>query len=72
MYGGPDEHHELAVETSALTQEDCAVLEGSGVTITTRSEYVILSWETKPERRVVELSEPDLQIHILGNIPRLF
>ncbi|KAJ5392042.1 Glycoside hydrolase family 35 [Penicillium cosmopolitanum] len=66
LYGGPGEHHELAVsgKTSA------SVVEGSSSGITTKKKgnAVVIGWDVSSTRRIVEVGE--LKILLLG-IPKL-
>lgn len=60
VYGGPNEHHELAVSrTSGATS-----VEGSGIKFSNRRGATILSWDASPKRRVVRIGS-DLYIVIL-------
>lgn len=62
LYGGPGEHHELAVsgKTSA------SVVEGSSSGITTKKKgnAVVIGWDVSSTRRIVEVGE--LKILLLG------
>jgi hypothetical protein len=53
LYGGPGEHHEVAVKTNATAQ----TMEGDGVTSDVNYGAVILSWDTSATRRIVLLGE---------------
>ncbi|KAL1960822.1 hypothetical protein VTO42DRAFT_5805 [Malbranchea cinnamomea] len=59
VYGGPDERHELAVSGS----KKASVVEGSDIKIENIDDYVVLNWETSPERRIVRVK--DLEVFIL-------
>ncbi|KAJ4357598.1 uncharacterized protein N0V89_002174 [Didymosphaeria variabile] len=60
VYGGPNEHHELAVsKTSGATS-----VEGSGIKFSNRNGNTILNWESSPNRRTVRIST-DLYIIVL-------
>ncbi|RYO74978.1 hypothetical protein DL766_009099 [Monosporascus sp. MC13-8B] len=53
VYGGPDEHHELAVEGRG--SDDDEVVEGSDVTVEQKDGYTILGWAVSSERKVVRV-----------------
>lgn len=51
VYGGPDEHHELAVSDGG----EAHTIEGDGVQIGNKDGATVLNWETTPSRKVVQL-----------------
>ncbi|KAF7585722.1 hypothetical protein BBP40_010239 [Aspergillus hancockii] len=61
VYGGPKEHHELAVSSKT----NATVIEGSsdGVTLKQKGSSVILSWDVSPTRRIVQVG--DLKVVLL-------
>ncbi|KAF2089080.1 glycoside hydrolase family 35 protein [Saccharata proteae CBS 121410] len=60
VYGGPGEHHELAISGVAQATS----VEGSGVSTVSKDGSVILNWQTSSTRRVVKV-EGDLYVYIL-------
>ncbi|TQN68898.1 putative beta-galactosidase A [Colletotrichum shisoi] len=64
VYGGADEHHELAVEGEQADVTDENVIEGSDVTIEQRDGYTVLGWAVSDERKVVRVHE-DLYVYLL-------
>lgn len=63
VYGGPGEHHELAVSGSA----NATTVEGSGVKIGQKNGATILNWQTTSSRRVVSIAN-SLFVYILGSL----
>ena len=63
VYGGPDEHHEIAVQGSGSDDDD--VIEGSDVSITTKDGLTILGWAVSDECKVVKVHN-DLYIYLLS------
>jgi hypothetical protein len=61
VYGGPGEHHELAVSKGG----EATIVEGSGVKTGKKSGATVLNWETSSSRRIVKLG-CGLHIYILG------
>ncbi|KAM0530735.1 hypothetical protein ACHAP9_000917 [Verticillium nonalfalfae] len=61
VYGGPNEHHELAVEGKG----DAEVIEGSDVETDQKDGYTILNWEVTEDRKVVRVHK-DLYVYILN------
>ncbi|KAJ5961253.1 Glycoside hydrolase family 35 [Penicillium vulpinum] len=61
LYGGPGEHHELAVSSKSKA----SVIEGSSSSITTKQvgKTVVIGWDVSTTRRIVQLG--DLQIVLL-------
>lgn len=66
VYGGPDEHHELAVSTKA----DVSVVEGSSSSITSKKKgsAVVIGWDVSSTRRIIQVG--DLKILLLGKFER--
>jgi len=66
LYGGPDEHHELAVSTKA----DVCVVEGlsSSISSKQKNDAVVIGWDVSPTRRIVKVG--DLKIFLLGKFER--
>ena len=62
LYGGPGEHHELAVSSKLKA----SVIEGSSSSITTKQvdKAVVIGWDVSTTRRIVQVG--DLQIVLLG------
>lgn len=62
LYGGPGEHHELAVSS----ESKASVIEGSSASITTKQmgKAVVIGWDVSTTRRIVQVG--DLQIILLG------
>lgn len=62
LYGGPDEHHELAVST----KDTASVVEGSSSGITTKKKgsAIVIGWDVSSTRRIVKVG--DLKILLLG------
>lgn len=62
LYGGPGEHHELAVST----KEDTSVVEGSssGISSKQMGKAVVVGWDVSSTRRIVKVG--DLKIFLLG------
>ena len=63
VYGGLDEHHEIAVQGSGSNNDN--VIEGSDVTITSKNGLTILGWAVSDERKVVRVHK-DLYIYLLS------
>ena len=61
VYGGPGEHHELAVSNCGKA----SVVEGSGVKMGKKQGAVVLNWQTSTSRRIVSFGS-GLFIYILG------
>ncbi|RLL97383.1 hypothetical protein CFD26_106997 [Aspergillus turcosus] len=61
LYGGPGEHHELAVSSKSNVQ----VVEGpmSGATSKKAGDVVVIAWDVSPSRRIVQID--DLKIFLL-------
>ncbi|OHW89603.1 glycosyl hydrolase family 35 protein [Colletotrichum incanum] len=64
VYGGADEHHELAVEGEQADVTDENVIEGSDVSIEQKRGYTVLGWAVSDERKVVRVHE-NLYIYLL-------
>ena len=62
LYGGPGEHHELAI----ASKSEASVIEGSqsGVNSKQIGGNVIISWDVSSARRIVQVD--DLKIFLLG------
>jgi beta-galactosidase len=62
VYGGPEEHHELAISSKS----NATIVEGSSSGITTKQKgtSVIISWDVSPTRRIVQVG--DLKVILLG------
>jgi beta-galactosidase len=62
LYGGPGEHHELAVTSTSKA----SVVEGSSSGITTKQvgTAVVIGWDVSTTRRIVEVG--DLKVLLLG------
>jgi beta-galactosidase len=62
LYGGPGEHHELAVSSKAKVK----VVEGldSGISSKQIRGAVVVAWDVEPARRIVQIG--DLKIFLLG------
>ncbi|KAJ5184395.1 Glycoside hydrolase family 35 [Penicillium cf. griseofulvum] len=61
LYGGPGEHHELAVSSNSKA----SVIEGSSSSITTKQvgKAVVIGWDVSTTRRIVQVG--DLKIVLL-------
>ncbi|KAF3021271.1 hypothetical protein E8E15_006457 [Penicillium rubens] len=61
LYGGPNEHHELAVSSKSKA----SVIEGSSSSITTKQvgKAVVIGWDVDTTRRIVQVG--DLKIVLL-------
>ncbi|KAL3431795.1 putative beta-galactosidase A [Aspergillus tetrazonus] len=61
LYGGPGEHHELAVSSKAKVK----VVEGSDLGISSKQirGAVVVAWDVEPARRIVQIG--DLKIFLL-------
>lgn len=66
VYGGPDEHHELAISTKA----DVSVVEGTSSSITSKKKdsAVVIGWDVSSTRRIIQVG--DLKILLLGKFER--
>ena len=66
LYGGPGEHHELAVSVKANVKS----LEGpkSGISSKQIRNAVVVSWDVEPDRRIIQIG--DLKIILLGMLSR--
>ncbi|KXH56688.1 glycosyl hydrolase family 35 [Colletotrichum salicis] len=64
VYGGADEHHELAIEGEQADVTDENVIEGSDVTIEQKDGYTVLGWAVSDERKVVRVHE-NLYVYLL-------
>ncbi|GKT56622.1 glycoside hydrolase family 35 protein [Colletotrichum tofieldiae] len=64
VYGGADEHHELAVEGEQADVTDENVIEGSDVSIEQKRGYTVIGWAVSDERKVVRVHE-NLYIYLL-------
>lgn len=62
LYGGPGEHHELAVSSTSKP----SVIEGSSSSITTKQvgKALVIGWDVSTTRRIVQVG--DLKILLLG------
>lgn len=62
LYGGPGEHHELAVSLKS----DVQVVEGSNSEFKSKKvgDVVVVAWDVSPSRRIVQIG--DLKIFLLG------
>jgi beta-galactosidase len=62
LYGGPGEHHELAVSLKS----DVQVVEGSNSEVTSKKvgDVVVVAWDVSSSRRIVQIG--DLKIFLLG------
>jgi hypothetical protein len=62
LYGGPGEHHELAVSSKSKA----SVIEGSSSSITTKQieKAIVIGWDVSTTRRIVQVG--DLKIILLG------
>lgn len=62
LYGGPEEHHELAV----ASKSEISVIEGSESSITSNKvgNNVIIAWDVSSTRRIVKVD--DLKIFLIG------
>jgi beta-galactosidase len=62
LYGGPGEHHELAVSSKSKA----SVIEGSSSSITTKQvgNAVVIGWDIDATRRIVQVG--DLKMVLLG------
>lgn len=73
VYGGADEHHELAIEGEQADVTDANVIEGSDVTIEQKDGYTVLGWAVSDERKVVRVHE-NFYVYLLSKssqeIPR--
>lgn len=64
LYGGPGEHHELAI----ASKSEASVIEGSqsGINSKRIGNNVVISWDVSSTRRIVQVD--DLKIFFLGKI----
>jgi len=62
LYGGPDEHHELAISTKS----SASVVEGSssGINIKKKGNAEVIGWDVSSSRRIVKVG--DLKVLLLG------
>lgn len=62
LYGGPEEHHELAV----ASKSEVSVIEGpeSGIISSKVGNNVIIAWDVSSTRRIVKVD--DLKIFLIG------
>lgn len=60
VYGGPDEHHELAIASCA----NATLIEGSDVTLQNKNGNAIIAFDSSSDRRIVQL-ENNLFVYIL-------
>lgn len=62
VYGGPNEHHEIAVSSKS----NVSVVEGSSSSITSKQKgsAVVIGWDVSMTRRIVKVG--DLKIFLLG------
>lgn len=62
LYGGPGEHHELAVSFKS----DVQVVEGSNSEFKSKKvgDVAVVAWDVSPSRRIVQIG--DLKIFLLG------
>lgn len=62
LYGGADEHHEVAVTSSSAP----VVVEGDSSTVTTKQfgSTVLVAWDTSSDRRIVSVGQ--LELYLLG------
>jgi beta-galactosidase len=65
LYGGPGEHHELAVST----KENVKVLEGPKSSITSKRVRgaVVVAWDVETTRCIIQFG--DLKVLLLGTLP---
>ena len=63
VYGGPGEHHELAVSNGGKA----SIIEGADVEIGQKSGTTVLNWDVSAERRIVNLG-CGLSVYILGKL----
>ncbi len=61
VYGGENEHHELAVTNGGKA----STIEGSGIKTGEKDGATILNWQDSSERRIVKVG-CGLDIYILG------
>ncbi|KAE8151998.1 putative beta-galactosidase A [Aspergillus avenaceus] len=61
LYGGPDEHHELAI----ASRSNVTVLEGSqsGITSGRKGNAVVIGWDVSTSRRILQVG--DLKVFLL-------
>lgn len=62
LYGGPGEHHELAVESKS----EVSVIEGAESDITSKQirDNIVISWDVSSARRIIQID--DLKIFLIG------
>ena len=62
LYGGPKEHHELAI----ASKSNATIIEGSdsGIVSKRKGSSVIISWDVSSTRRIVQVG--DLRVFLLG------
>lgn len=62
LYGGPKEHHELAI----ASKSNVTIIEGSdsGIVSTRKGSSVIIGWDVSSTRRIVQVG--DLRVFLLG------
>ena len=61
LYGGINETH----EASFLGQNSYNLLEGTGVTVTTDGNTLILNWAVTPQRKIIRVGT-SLYVYLLG------
>ena len=66
VYGGPGEHHELAVSNGGKAK----VVEGNGIKMGRKSGATVLNWQTSSSRRIINLA-CGLSIYIVGMFPEM-
>ena len=62
LYGGPKEHHELAI----ASKSNVTIIEGSdsGIVSKRKGSSVIIGWDVSSTRRIVQVG--DLRVFLLG------
>lgn len=64
LYGGPGEHHELAVSSSPSAKISVVSGSKSGVKIKIQNGQAIIAWDVSSSRRIVKVD--DLLVFLLG------
>lgn len=62
LYGGADEHHELAI----TTKSNVTIVEGKASAISSKQtgKSLVIGWDVSSTRQIIKVG--DLQIHLLG------
>lgn len=66
LYGGPGEHHELAISSSSNARVSIVDGSKSGVTTKIQNGQAIIAWDVSSSRRIVKVD--DLLVFLLGKL----